>query len=255
MFVFAFHDARGDKMMKALQLYRDFTAAAPDNVNTLAACGMIPPDPYAFPEEIHNVPFVLLGGLYAGPVEEGKKALQPLLDFGEPLADASGVRPYVEAQKAFDADYPDGHRYYWKSLNLLSLDDEVLDRIVGHARRQVSAHSTIDIWHVGGAMKRLGEKSAFHGRHAAALLGVEANWAHEADDDANIRWARELIDDMQEFSDGSRYLNFAGFQEEGDAMMRSAFGPNYARLAALKQKMDPDNFFNLNQNVKPVASV
>jgi FAD/FMN-containing dehydrogenase len=93
--------------------------------------------------------------------------------------------------------------------------------------------------------------SAFHGRHAAFLLSPEANWEHPEDDEANIAWLRAFIADMEEFSDGSRYLNFAGFQEEGDAMMHKAFGPQYERLAALKRKCDPDNLFRLNQNVKP----
>ena len=56
---------------------------------------------------------------------------------------------------------------------------------------------------------------------------------------------------MEPFSDGSRYLNFAGLQEEGQAMIRTAFGPQYARLAALKAKYDPTNLFRLNQNVSP----
>jgi FAD/FMN-containing dehydrogenase len=64
-------------------------------------------------------------------------------------------------------------------------------------------------------------------------------------------WLRELIGDMEEFSDGSRYLNFAGFQEEGDRLIRDAFGPQYARLAQLKAKYDPHNLFSRNQNVKP----
>ena len=56
---------------------------------------------------------------------------------------------------------------------------------------------------------------------------------------------------IEEFSDGSRYLNFPGFQEEGQAMMRTSFGPQYARLAALKAKYDPTNLFRLNQNIQP----
>jgi len=56
---------------------------------------------------------------------------------------------------------------------------------------------------------------------------------------------------MAPFSDGSRYLNFAGFQEEGDDMMQSSFGAHYARLEALKRRYDPDNLFRLNQNIKP----
>ena len=255
MFVFVFHDGRDDNMKRAIQLYRDYSAGAPAEVSTLMATGQIPPDPHHFPAEIHNVPFVLFGALYAGAVEEGEKALRPLLDFGAPLLDFSGVMPYVEAQKMFDADYPNGRRYYWKSLNLSRLDDEVIDRILKHARRQPSPFSTVDIWHIGGAVKQENEAAgAFHGRQAAFLLSPEANWEDPEDDEANIAWLRDFIDDMAEFSDGSRYLNFPGFQEEGDDMMRQAFGPRYERLAALKQKYDPDNVFRLNQNIKPAAT-
>lgn len=213
---------------------------------------MIPPHEEVFPKEIHEKPFALFAALYAGPVEEGKRALQPLLDFGEPLIDFGGVMPYVESQKMFDEDYPDGMRYYWKSINVSRLDDEVIERIVKHTRKLASPFSTIDIWHIGGAVSRKGpEDSAFFGRNAAFLVSPEANWEEPEDDEANIAWLRALIADMEPYSDGSRYLNFAGFQEEGDALIRDAYGPYYQRLAELKKKYDPTNFFSLNQNIKP----
>jgi FAD/FMN-containing dehydrogenase len=253
-FVFALHDGRGEKMAEAISFYRDYTATAPDEVSTIMASGIVPPGVEAFPEEIQGLPFVLIGGMYAGPASEGEPFMQPMRTFAEPLVDFSGIMPYTAAQQMFDPDYPDGHRYYWKSLNLNSLDDQVIERFVKHARQQPSAHSTVDLWHVGGAVSRIGEKdSAFHGRHATFLLNPEANWEDPEDDEANIAWVRNFIADMQEFSDGSRYLNFPGFQEEGDQMMRDAFGEKYQRLAELKRKYDPTNFFSLNQNVKPAA--
>jgi len=57
--------------------------------------------------------------------------------------------------------------------------------------------------------------------------------------------------DLRHYSDGGVYLNFPGFQEEGEALMRAQFGRNYARLAALKQQYDPTNLFRLNQNIAP----
>lgn len=252
-FTFILHDGAGDNLKKAIQFYRDFSTTAPDEVSTIMASGIIPPEPELFPENIHNKPFVLFGAMYAGPADEGHKVTQPLRDFGEPLIDFSGIMPYIEAQKIFDEDYPDGLRYYWKSLNLSRLDDEVIDRFVKHARQQPSVFSTVDLWHVGGAVSRVSDdESAFNGRQAAFLLSPEANWEHPEDDEANITWLREFIADMEEFSDGSRYLNFPGFQEEGDEMMRKSFGNKYERLQALKQKYDPTNFFSLNQNIKPV---
>jgi hypothetical protein len=239
-------------MKQALRFYRDYCEDAPDEVSTIAALGRIPAEPALFQEAIHGRYFVLLAGLYAGNPVDGMRVLQPLMDFGIPLVNGSDIKSYTAVQQSFDGDYPDGHRYYWKSLNLMRLTDDVIDRIVKHARQQVSWHSTTDLWHIGGAVARgSAENSAFHGRHAAFLLNPEANWERPADDEANINWVRRFIEDMQEFSDGSRYLNFPGFQEEGDEMMRKAFGPQYMRLKDLKTKYDPHNVFHLNQNVKP----
>jgi hypothetical protein len=62
---------------------------------------------------------------------------------------------------------------------------------------------------------------------------------------------RTFVDAMEAYSDGSRYLNFPGFQEEGDGMMQASYGSQYQRLVELKQKYDPTNLFRLNPNIKP----
>ena len=254
-FMFVMHDSAGERLNDSLRLYRDFSASAPDEVSTIFASGRIPPEEEIFPEELHNRPFALFAGLYVGDPKIGEELFQPLLTFGEPLVDESGVVPYTAAQQAFDAEYPDGRRYYWKSINLNELSDAAIDRLAGHCRRQPSAFSTVDLWHVAGAVKRRGHgEGAFFGRDAAFLLNTEANWDDPADDDANIRWARELTEDMRQYSDNSAYMNFAGFQEGGDELMRDAFQSQYERLAELKAKYDPGNIFRLNQNIKPAGS-
>ena len=235
-FTFVFHNGEGENMSNAFRFWRDYCETVPDEVSTLVASGIIPAHPELFPEEIHGKPFVLIGAMYTGSPDEGMQVMEPLRTFAEPLIDFSGIMPYLEAQVILDEDYPDGLRYYWKSLNLSRLDDEVIDRLVTHARRQPSRLSTLDLWHIGGAVSRVTEaESAFHGRQAAFLLNPESNWEDPADDEANIAWVRNTIDDMQDYSDGSRYLNFPGFQEEGDEMIRKAFGNKYRRLAARKR--------------------
>lgn len=254
MLAFVLHDGENEKMKEALHFWRDFMSNAPDEVSSLGSCGIVPPDEM-FPKDIHGKHFVLFAAMYAGDPEKGREILQPLIDYDQPLVDFSDVMPYVEVQKMFDEDYPDGMRYYWKSLNLMRLDEDAIDRIVKHAPEQPSVLTTTDLWHIGGAVKHMNaDESAFFGRDAAYLLNPEANWIEPENDDANIEWVREFIDDMAEFSDGSRYLNFAGFQEEGDTMMQAAFGKQYQRLVELKTKYDPDNLFNLNQNIKPKIS-
>jgi FAD/FMN-containing dehydrogenase len=251
MFCFVFH--HGDRAQEALRLFREYTATAPDEVSIVAFCGTIPPGSHAFPAEIHGTPFVAFAGCYVGPVEEGERVLRPLREFSQPLADFSGPTPYVDAQKAFDEDYPAHElRYYWKSLNLTSLSDEAIERIAEHARHQPSPLSTTDIWHLGGAVRRIDENAtAYSGRQIQYVLNPEGNWADPRDDQANIAWVREFVRAMEPFSDGSRYLNFPGFLEEGEAMVRDAYGAKYDRLAALKTRYDPTNMFRLNPNVCP----
>jgi FAD/FMN-containing dehydrogenase len=253
-FAVVLHDGEGEGTEQTLRFYRDFCQSAPDQVNLIAVCGVVPAHEEVYPVSTHGRRFVMLGGHYVGPVAEGERILRPLREFAEPLIDFSGEMPYVDVQKLWDEEYPDGQRYYWKSLNLSRFDDEVIGRIATHAREQPSPLSTTDIWHVGGAVKRAqANGSAFRGREAAFLLGLEGNWVEPADDAGNIAWVREFIGVMEPYSDGSRYLNFAGFQEEGEAMMRSSFGPHYERLLALKRRYDPTNLFRLNQNIDPAG--
>ena len=99
MFTFVFHEASDEATMKrGVELYRDYSQTAPDEVSSILALGKIPPDEH-FPEALHLKPFVLFGALYTGSIEDGKKAMQPLIDFGKPMLDFSGAMPYVEAQK------------------------------------------------------------------------------------------------------------------------------------------------------------
>jgi hypothetical protein len=162
--------------------------------------------------------------------------------------------PYTEAQKLLDEDYPDGMRYYWKSANVSSLSDEAIEQLMAYAEAAPSHHSTIDVWYQGGAMGRVGSgETAFGDRSAPILLGIEANWEQPGDDEANVAWARQTVADMRRFSDGGMYLNFPGFLEEGQQMMRDAYGENYGRLVALKDEYDPENLFRTNQNIKPSA--
>jgi|SRR5215207_8248096 len=249
MFAFVFYPgARAKEVLGSLNEY-----TAPDEVCPLAFLGRVPRDE-VFPQEWHGEPFVGIAAMHAGEVEEGERVLRPLRELGDPIADFSAPMPYVEAQKLLDEDYPDGGHYYWKSVNVGEFGDEAIGRLIAHARAAPSDHSTIDVWYQGRAMSRVGAgDSAFGDRSAPILLGIEANWEEPQDDEANVAWVRACVSDMRRFLGGGNYLNFPGFLEGGQKLMRDAYGENYERLAALKNGYDPTNLFRLNQNVTPTA--
>ena len=251
-FLFVAHDARGGEGIRALKAFRDFCATAPREISAVSTLGVVAEGAEGFADDATGIPYVGFAGLFVGDPERGAELLRPLHDFGTLLLDSSGVMPYTTAQRVFDDDYPEGFHYYWKSLHLDGLDDEAIALIAQAGADVVSDLSGIDIWHLAGAA-RTPVDGALTATDAPFLVNPEANWIESRDDDANIDWARSLVSALEPFSAGTRYLNFAGLQEEGHELMRASFGANYERLARIKAQWDPQNVFRLNQNVPPRA--
>jgi FAD/FMN-containing dehydrogenase len=242
--------AEGQRVLKA---WRDFTAGAPDEVNSLALLWSVP-DVEGFPAELRKQPVVVLATVYAGPAEEGARVCQPLRELATPLLDLSGVEPYAVLQSSFDPFFPEGRFYYWKSTYIDRLSDEAIDTMIERATLRPSPMTSITFWHLGGAIGRTGATGTAFGRRSAPyLFTAESSWEDTAASDRNIAWARESLAAMQPFSDGGLYLNFPGFGEEKEALLRTAYGTNFDRLVALKTTFDPGNLFRMNLNITPKA--
>lgn len=241
-----------DKADQVIKAWRKFTETAPDEVSSSCLLWGVPAIP-DFPEELHNQNVVILDAVYIGAVADAERILQPLKNITEPLIDMSAVSPFVEIQSAFDEFFPSQvQRYYWKSLNLAELSDSAIDATIEHFVERPSQQTLLIIRHLGGAMGRVAaDATAFGDRSANFNLSLDSTWVSPDEDEANIVWTRSAWTALNQFSDGGVYLNFPGFQEEGEALMRRQFGKNYERLAEIKKRYDPTNFFSLNQNIKP----
>ena len=246
---FVFYPA--DRGQEVLQSCERYLSEAPEEVAPLAFFGRTP-EAEEFPPESHGKPYVTVLALHPGDPAEGERVLRPLRQLADPIVDLSAPMPYTEAQAILDEDYPDGWRYYWKSLNVPELSDALIERLAEHAAAAPSSLSTIDVWYQGGAMARVGEEeTAFANRGEPYLLGLEANWVEEGGSDENVAWVREAFADLRSFSTGGVYLNFPGFLEEGRQLLHEGYGANHERLVEVKTKYDPANLFRLNANIEP----
>jgi FAD binding domain/Berberine and berberine like len=235
---------------EVLRFYRDWIAAAPDDLMTIVIHRKAPPLPF-IPSELHGKPVVAIVCCYAGPVEEGEEVLAPLKAFGSPVLDLCAPKPFLEHQAMFDPSYPHGQWYYMRACDVAELTDEVIDITVEHAMRIRSPLTAFPIWQMGGAISRVGEEeTAFSGRGAGHTFNITAATAGRDGFDEEREWVRDFWSALEPHHTSGVYVNF--LMNEGEDRVREAYGPQkHDRLKALKRRYDPDNLFRLNQNITP----
>lgn len=231
--------------------WREFVSTAPDEVSSLALFWSVP-SVDAFPAEHHGTPIFIPAAVYAGDPADGARILQPLRELAQPLFDLTGEMPYTTLQAAFDPFFPRGRLYYWKSSYIDELSDDAIGTMIEQARQRPSGLSSVTFWHLGGAISRISaDATAYWRSEAPYLLTAESSWDDPDQNATNIAWSRDTLAALEPYTHGGLYLNFAGFGEEKDSMLRSTFGHNYQRLVEVKRRYDPGNLFHMNVNIVP----
>ncbi|WP_433508157.1 BBE domain-containing protein [Pseudonocardia halophobica] len=159
--------------------------------------------------------------------------------------------PYSAAQTMADAFWPHNFQNYWKSDFLNGLSDGAIDTIVQQFSSVPSSMTSVVIEHNGdGAMNDIGRnETAFWHRDSTYNLLVTSMWEDRRNAEENVSRTKDFVGATARFASGGVYVNYLG--EEGSGRIRSAFGSNFDRLSAVKQKYDPENAFRLNQNIEP----
>jgi FAD/FMN-containing dehydrogenase len=234
---------------EAFRFWRKYEETAPEAMSNGALLFTAPPE-LPLPEALRPG-IAAMGGVYVGPLEEGERVLQPLRGFGPPAADIYQPMPYSAAQGMADFLWPRGMYAYWKSSFLKSFSDGAIDTLLDFYAKTPSPHTVVVVEHDGdGALSRVpADATAFGHRQWPYNFVVTTQWADPADSEKNMRWTRELWEAMEPYRAEAAYINYQG--EITEDTVRTSYGDKYERLAALKEKYDPTNFFCMNQNIKP----
>jgi hypothetical protein len=182
--------------------------------------------------------------------------MQGLRELGDPLFDMSGPTPFVGVQTGFDGLFPRGEiSAYWKSQYCEAFPDELVDILARRANDRPAPLTLVNMFQMGGAIADVDpEATAFSERPWPWMVSIDGMTTDAAQTDEMVRWVRATFDEVRPYGTGGVYLNFTGLSDEAfDAGVDSAFGRNLRRLAEIKAKYDPENFFRINNNIKPAG--
>ena len=234
-----------------LRWYRDFLPTAPRDLYGFFAFLTVPAGP-PFPEELHGKKMCGIVWCYTGPEEEVEQTFAPVLDVGEPALHGVQAMPYPAMQSMFDELYAAGDQWYWKGDFVKEIPDEAVALHVEHGAKLPSALSTMHLYPIDGAVQEVDEDAtAWSYRDVTwsmVIVGVDPDPAKNAE---LKQWTRAYWTALHPYSAGGAYPNF--LMDEGQERVRTSYRGNYDRLAEIKAKYDPDNFFRVNQNVEPAA--
>jgi FAD/FMN-containing dehydrogenase len=232
-----------------MRWYREFMPNAPEELTGFFAFLVVPPaDP--FPEELHMRRMCGVVWCHTGSEEQAHAALREVRELDPALFGVQPM-PYPALQSAFDQLYTTGLHWYWRADFVRELSDEAIERHVEHGSQLPTMHSTMHLYPIDGAAGGVSDTAtpwAYRdSRWAQVIVGVDPAPAKAEE---IKRWTVDYWDALHPFSAGGAYVNFLG-EGEGQDRVRTTYGKNYDRLAQVKARYDPDNFFRVNQNIPP----
>ena len=238
---------------EVLTFLDDYMMSVPDELDIaidIGNCGLMMSAPGIME------PIVSLALSYCGDLERGEVALRPLRTFRKPVADSIRVMPYIERQAQSDIR---PLAEFGAAGGSMALECGFIGRLGAEPINTLGAYiaeAPAGFWiaadhYLHGAVCRpTSDHTAFGLRRPGYSTRILSAWREPNQADISVAWVKRLSAALKPFAGGAMYLNYLT-EGAGDAGVRDAYGSNYERLAALKGKYDPTNFFSSNRNIEP----
>ena len=243
-----------DDTAAVMRWYRELLPSLPEELSGWIALITIPPAP-PFPEELWGRKSCAIVWCYTGAARPGRRGAragdvrtaQPLLVGLQPM-------PFSALQSAFDALYPAGLQWYWRSDVFTEISDAAIEVHRKYGAQLPTGHSTMHLYPIDGAAspgacRRDGlpvPRRRLVRRHRRGRPGPGQRRGASRSGPATTG------PELHPTSAGGTYVNF--LMDEGEDRVRASYGGNYDRLAQVKRRYDPQNVFHVNQNIHPTGS-
>lgn len=236
-----------ERVEEVMEWYHSFINNAPDDLNGFIATMVIPGPP--FPEELHNKMFCGVVWAYVGDPKKMEEVFAPVHAM-EPVFAHVGEMPYPNIQTLFDGMLPHGLQWYWRADYFKDLSAEVRSKHLEYGSKIPTPLSQMHLYPISGAAGRVGKEDTpwanRDAKYAGVIVGVDPDPANAG---KITEWCKEYWEALHPYSTGGAYLNF--IMDEGQERIKASYKGNYDRLARIKRRYDPDNFFRVNQNILP----
>jgi FAD/FMN-containing dehydrogenase len=219
--------------------------SAPAELSTIANVMPLPPIP-GIPEEHQGKLTILASMIHLGDAAAGEAAVAPFKALAPPIADMVRPMRYPEIYPPEDPSYrpmPVQRTGFLDHVDL-ACAQTILDRLEASDASLRAAQLRV----MGGQMARIPADATAFAYRDKKILSVLVNFYNGTAEDRAVRqtWVDEFSSALDQGVDGS-YVNFV--TTEGP---RAAYpGPTWDRLVSIKQRYDPTNLFQLNQNIPP----
>jgi FAD/FMN-containing dehydrogenase len=244
-----------DRGVEVLTMFRDVMIGADKELCGGLAFLTAPPAPWV-PEAIRGTPVVAIIALWAGDPADGAAAMGALDALGEPVVDHIGEIDYAQLQQIMDPGAPAGHRDYFKGGFMSTLSEDAVAEIADLGRdlrapltqiicAPLGAHTTYAM--VDDTYSAIGHRDEEWSFQVLSL------WADPAQDAEHKTWTKAAAHRMSSYSDMVSYPNFLTADDTAD--VEAAYSPAVmARLRTVKDRLDPDNVFRINNNITPTGA-
>ncbi len=224
--------------------------SAPDELSTIANVMTAPPMPF-LPADVHGKPIIMAMLVYAGDVKNGERVIAPFRALAAPYADMIHLMPYPEMFPSEEGEYhPAAVVAAGRTMFIDHVNHSEAEMILNRLQSSTGSMAVTQLRVLGGAMSRVpADATAFAHRNSRIMVNLAALYENPDEKEIHEAWVTEFEVALRQ-SDNGAYVNFLADVDE--AQVRAAY-PNgtWERLAAIKARYDPDNFFHLNQNIPP----
>lgn len=204
---------------------------------------------------------------FAGHSRNAEPAIAPFRRITRPIADTIAIQPYPavgapspELIAAFPpvqiadedraAQASGGGFNHWRGTSVARLAGGAIDILLDAIRTAPPGWSIGLGHHQRGAFLDSDETMSSLPRVAgASSLYVSASWYRPAMTRQSMGWVDRTMDRLSPYAMERTYVNYLSSDAPGD--VAAAYGANYARLAEIKSRVDPENIFQRNRNIIP----